>query len=106
MAEDVGMGNRKRSGEEMRQKLEEYRNSGLTRREFCELHKIPMTALDYWQRTERRNASLLKVEVEEKTVSKPDLGFTLNLANGRRIESGWRFGDADLARLIRVVENA
>jgi hypothetical protein len=27
------------------------------------------------------------------------------LANGRRIESGWGFGDAELARLIRVAES-
>jgi transposase len=28
----------------------------------------------------------------------------LVLGNGRRIESGWKFGDAELARLIRVAE--
>ena len=32
--------------------------------------------------------------------------FALVLGNGRRIESGWRFGEAALARLIRVVEGA
>ena len=31
-------------------------------------------------------------------------GFALVLANGRRIESSWKFGEADLARLIRVAE--
>jgi hypothetical protein len=31
-------------------------------------------------------------------------GFTLTLANGRRIESSWRFAEADLTRLIRAVE--
>ena len=31
-------------------------------------------------------------------------GFTLVLGNGRRIESGWRFGEAELARLIRIAE--
>jgi hypothetical protein len=30
--------------------------------------------------------------------------FTLVLRNGRRIESAWNFGDADLVRLIRVDE--
>jgi hypothetical protein len=35
-----------------------------------------------------------------------DRGFVLVLGNGRRIESGWRFGDAELARLIRVAEGA
>jgi hypothetical protein len=30
--------------------------------------------------------------------------FTLVLANGRRIESGWGFREPDLARLIRIAE--
>jgi len=34
----------------------------------------------------------------------PRPSFVLVLSNGRRIESGWQFQDADLARLIRVVE--
>ena len=28
------------------------------------------------------------------------------LGNGRRIASGWGFGEAELARLIRIAENA
>jgi hypothetical protein len=31
-------------------------------------------------------------------------GFTLVLANGRRIESSWSFTEADLQRLIRAAE--
>jgi hypothetical protein len=31
-------------------------------------------------------------------------GFSLVLVNGRRIESSWRFAEADLARLIRMAE--
>ena len=30
--------------------------------------------------------------------------FALVLRNGRRIESGWNFREADLARVIRVAE--
>ena len=30
--------------------------------------------------------------------------INLSLANGRRIESSWRFGDVELARLIRIAE--
>jgi hypothetical protein len=30
--------------------------------------------------------------------------FALVLCNGRRIESSWNFPEAELARLIRVVE--
>jgi hypothetical protein len=39
-----------------------------------------------------------------ESAPEPDGGFVLVLGNGRRIESGWRFGDGDLARLIRVAE--
>jgi len=31
-------------------------------------------------------------------------GFALMLANGRRIESSWKFAEADLLRLIRAAE--
>ena len=46
--------------------------------------------------------------VRVKVASTPEasVGFVLVLGNGRRIESGWRFADTDLARLIRVAETA
>ena len=34
----------------------------------------------------------------------PTAGFVLVLANGRRIESSWRFGEAELTRRIRLAE--
>jgi hypothetical protein len=43
----------------------------------------------------------VRVAVEEQP---PGPGFTLTLANGRRIESSWRFAEADLERLIRTAE--
>jgi hypothetical protein len=49
--------------------------------------------------------ALIRVEVESAAVE-PEPGFALVLGNGRRIESGWRFGDAELGRLIRVAEGA
>jgi len=46
---------------------------------------------------------MVKVEVASSEV----IGqFTLSLANGRRIESSWRFAEAELARLIRIAESA
>jgi hypothetical protein len=38
--------------------------------------------------------------------TEPAPHFALSLRNGRRIESSWRFADAELARLIRIVESA
>jgi len=38
-----------------RQLIEEYGGSGLTRREFCERHHVPITTLDYWRRFKHAN---------------------------------------------------
>jgi hypothetical protein len=103
------MGETARS-QQMRQMLEEYAASGLGRREFCEQRGIALTTFDYWRRehgNKRRKQSrrprLVKVEV---AAGEGAGQFALSLANGRRIESSWRFADVELARLIRVAENA
>ncbi len=103
MTEDVSMGKQKRSADDIRRTIEEFHSSGLTRGEFCQRHRIPVTTLDYWRRTQSGQARLVEVEV---AASEPAPGFTLRLANGRRIESHWSFGEAELARLIRVAESA
>jgi transposase-like protein len=87
------------SKEEKRRIVEGYATSGITRREYCAKHNIGVSTLDY--RRLKRKAKLVRVEVEAQQ-SGP--GFTLTLANGRRIESSWRFPEADLERLIRAVE--
>jgi hypothetical protein len=94
---------RKRSAEQIRQLIEEYGVSGLTRREFCERHHVPVTTLDYWRRSQPRKPRLVEVQVAANEITQ---GFALILANGRRIESSWRFADAELARLIQLVETA
>ena len=101
---------RERSAE-MRRVLEEYAAGGLTRREFCRQRSIALTTFDYWRREhamkarkQERRLRLVKVEVEASETA--GQGFTLNLANGRRIESSWRFADAELVRLIRIAESA
>ncbi len=71
-----------------------------------------MTTLDYYRHRSTRKAAadrtaaasgLVKVKLEPAPVQAQKV-FALTLANGRRIESGWNFGDADLARLIRIAE--
>ena len=93
---------KQRSAEGIRRLIEEFESSGLTRREFCQRHRIPVTTLDYWRRVQPR-PRLVEVEV---AASEPAPGFRLSLANGRRIEGSWRFADAELARLIRLAESA
>ena len=103
------MGETERS-QQMRRMLEEYRASGLSRQEFCQQRSIALTTFDYWRREhgakpgkQARPPRLVRVEV---AASETAGQFTLSLANGRRIESSWRFADAEMARLIRIAESA
>ncbi len=97
------MGKQKRSADDIRRLVKEFEGSGLTRREFCQRQHIAVTTLDYWRRTHSRLARLIEVEM---AANEPTPGFILSLANGRRIESDWSFGEAELARLIRIAESA
>ena len=72
----------------------------MSRREYCQKHNIPVTTFDYWRHVRKGKPRLVEVAVETQTMA----GFALVLANGRRIESSWRFADADLLRLIRAAE--
>jgi hypothetical protein len=94
----------KRNGEEMERLVEGYQASGLTRTEYCRREGVPVTTLDYYRRRQARKEKgrLVKVVVQSDP-AEPKSVFTVVLANGRRIESGWRC-DADLARLIRICE--
>ena len=109
--QDGDMRIQKRTGAERRRLVELYvkRASGVTRREFCRMHSIAPSTLDYWRRTERRAAAGKLIPVQ-LTTGNPlggfaGVGFKLRLANGRRIETHWGFADDDLARLIRVAES-
>jgi hypothetical protein len=87
------------SKQEIRGIVEGYAQSGMTRRQCSEKHNIPISTLDYWRRIPKNKTRLVKVAVEQAAA-----GFVLVLANGRRIESSWRFGEAELMRLIRAAE--
>jgi len=104
------MGKPTERSEQMKRMLEEYKASGLSRQEFCQQRSIALTTFDYWRREHRakpgkqaHSPRLVKVEVAASEVSGQ---FTLSLANGRRIETSWRFAEAELARLIRIAESA
>jgi hypothetical protein len=103
---------KRRSAEEVAQLLSGYGESGLSRQEYCLQLGIPVTTLDYYRQrearktvAEKRAATLLRVKVEAPAEHGTSV-FTLVLRNGRRIESPWKFVEAELARLIRVVEGA
>jgi hypothetical protein len=84
---------------EERRIVEGFATSGMTRREYSAKYGIAVSTLDYWRQKRKKN--LVEVAIEPQ---QSGLGFTLTLANGRRIESTWRFAEADLLRLIRAAE--
>ena len=95
---------RRRSEEEIEQVLEQYRASGLTQIEYCRQTGMVLSTLGrYLRQRNRPEQHLVKVELE--AAAEAATGFALVLGNGRRIESGWGFGDAELARLIRIAES-
>src|SRR5271155_5637258 len=91
---------RMRSRREIRSLVDGFAKSGMTRREYCGKHSIGISTLDDWRRAHKSKPKLVEVAIE----APPMGGFTLVLVNGRRIESSWRFAEADLTRLIRVAE--
>jgi hypothetical protein len=88
------------SKEEKRRLVDGFAQSGMTRREYCEKYNLPVTTFDYWRHVRKSKPRLVEVAVE----TQPATGFALVLANGRRIESSWKFAEADLLRLIRTAE--
>lgn len=73
--------------------------------EYCRQTGMVLSTLGrYLRRFNNPEQQLVRVKVE--TPPEPGTGFVLMLGSGRRIASGWGFGDADLARLIRVAESA
>jgi hypothetical protein len=97
----------RRSAEEVRQVVQQYRASGLSQREFTQQTGIKLSTLGRYVRREGRPdlpQQLVRVKLEAP--AEPDTGFVLMLGNGRRIASGWEFCESALAKLIRVVEDA
>jgi hypothetical protein len=82
-----------------------YEESGLTRWDYSQQMGIPVTTLDYYRRrqTSRSAGPLVRVRVLE---SERRTGFAVVMSNGRRIETSWDFAEEELARLVRVVEQA
>ncbi len=103
----------KRSAEEVGQWLRGYQESGLPRQEYCRQLGIPVTTFDYYRQRKGRKAAadkraavkLVKVEVKAPVEGMQSV-FAVVLRNGRRIESAGNWTDAELARLIRIVEAA
>ena len=85
--------------------VEQFRASGLSQMEYCRRSGMVLSSLGrYLRRVNIPKQQLVRVKLEAPP--EPGTGFVLMLANGRRIASGWGFGEKELTRLIRVVETA
>ena len=92
-----------RGAEEIEELLAQYRASGLKQIEYCRQTGMVLSSLGRYLRRHSRAAQQL-VRVRMQSSAEPATSFALVLGNGRRIESSWQFGDAELARVIRVAE--
>jgi hypothetical protein len=96
---------RRRSSEEVQEIVEQFRASGLSQVEYCRQRGMVLSSLGrYLRRNKNPEQQLVRVKVEAQP--EPDTGFVLMLGNGRRIASGWGFGETELVRLIRIAESA
>ncbi len=98
-----------RSAEETARLVGAWERSGLTQREYCQRHGIPVTTFDYHRRRARQqqpSQAAQLVPVRLVSLEPEPSGFVLVLVNGRRIEGGWAFAEEGLARLLRVAEGA
>src|SRR5437899_4825838 len=95
----------RRNADEIQQMVEQFRASGLSQMEYCRQTGMVLSTLGrYLRRVQSPTQRLVRVKMEVPTDS--GTGFVLMLGNGRQISSGWEFGEAELARLIRVAEAA
>ena len=83
--------------------VEEFRNSRQTRAQFSKQHGIHATTLDSWRR--KSSPRMVKVNLASLQATQQS-AFTLTLGNGRRIDCGWGFDQAELSSLIRIAETA
>jgi len=95
----------KRTAEEIHRLLEGYRQRTGSWAEYCRQECISLHTLAYYMSRYARRAHPRLARVKLASPAAPSGTFTLLLRNGRRIESAWNFRDADLARLIRIVES-
>ena len=98
------MSETKHTKQEIARIVEEFRNSRQTRAQFSKQHGIHPTTLDSWRR--KSAPRMVKVNLANPQQARQPSSFTLTLGNGRRIDCGWGFDQAELSSLIRIAETA
>jgi hypothetical protein len=119
MAEESGVGVRRRGRQEIARLAALYRKSGMGRSEFCRSHGMALSTLDRHlkkQSGERRlsgnsmsgESRLIAVEVAAMSASaatgNQHSPLAVLLSNGRKVEVGCGFDAETLAELVSVLE--
>lgn len=83
---------KKRTEREWRRLVSEFEACGRSRRDFCEVHGLSMTTLDYWRRraSTEGGGRLVQVEIEPDgpTVGALNDSLVITWPNGVRVEMG------------------
>ncbi len=94
---------KRRNRKEIEQLVTDFEASGRTRTDYCRDTGLALSTLGrYLKRRSAGGQRLVRVKLEP--ARQEVTGFALVLCNGRRIESGWKFAEGELARLIRIAE--
>jgi hypothetical protein len=87
-----------------RGKLQEYRQSGLSRREFCERSRIKKTRLDYWfRRLGKLGSSKGLVELKVLPAQTPALEVMVAGKYGIQVHQG--FDPQLLGEVVKALES-
>jgi hypothetical protein len=89
-----------------REELQKYRQSGLSRREFCERNRIRKTTLDYWfRRLGKAGASKGLVELKVLSAQAPGSTLEVVVAGKYHIAVCNGFDPRLLGELVKALES-
>jgi hypothetical protein len=89
-----------------RVKLQEYRQSRLSRREFCERNQIRKTTLDYWfRRLGKAGASKGLVELKVLSAQAPGSALEVVVAGKYRLAVCNGFDPQLLGQVVKTLES-
>ena len=92
--------------------VEQYRQGGLSLREYCECHGLKLSTFGHWRRRVARQASKATSPPVPVNIVRVDLGaapaqapaLEVVLGNGRRIRVANDFDEGTLARVVTTLE--
>lgn len=116
MSEEGGELVRRRGRVEIERLVEQYRTSGMGRKEFCSSHGLGLSTLNRHLKQQQKKQNVAEdikphrlVAVEVATLSsmsevEPASVLTVMLSNRRRVEIGRGFDEETLVQLLTVLE--